>query len=600
MGKTDRVKQRTRKGKRKYQGNQWDLPNCCRRSQNQVVEEISDRLSVPEEENPVPIPTASSSKVQAIVTDSPKQSDRDITGYRFVDMDLLTPVIALLCCPECQTANTLHLHESMKEKMGFASLLTITCQICTFKHEFYSSKQHLKSFDINRRVVYAMRSIGQGYSSIVKFTALINMPSPMTEKNYQKTVKKVTSVVVKVAKETMKEAATEEALKKGSNGNGVTDIAVSCDGTWQRRGFASLNGVFTTIALDNGKVIDCEVMSRYCKACKTNEKLKTTDRYTYDIWFDKHKMKCHLNHVGSAGAMEVTGAQRIFSRSIENYSLRYYKFLGDGDSKSYPSVQNIYDGIEIEKLECVGHVQKRVGNRLLNLKKNVKGLGGRGNLTKAQIDRLQNYFGIAVRSNVGDLKEMQKAVRACLFHVASSSKNNYHNAYCPTGETSWCKYQRDKALGTSDYKAGKGLPLKVIKHVKPIFEDLSKESLLQKCLHGQTQNRNESFNSLIWERLPKSTYVSLNQLRLGSYDAIAHFNIGKQSSIRIFKQLNMEPGRYMTKQCSSLNRKRLFRSSYGAKESVKKRRKIIRGLKKTGMDQTDEIEGEVYKAGEYV
>ena len=139
-----------------------EKPSCRRRKQ--------------EEGNQVPISTASSSKVQAIVTDSPKHSDVNITGYRIVDMDLLTPVIALLCCPECQTTSSLRLHESFKEKMGFASLLTISCQICTFKHEFYSSKQHLKSFDINRRVVYAMRNIGQGYSSIVKFTALMNMP----------------------------------------------------------------------------------------------------------------------------------------------------------------------------------------------------------------------------------------------------------------------------------------------------------------------------------------------------------------------------------------------------------------------------------------
>jgi len=101
-------------------------------------------------------------------------------------------------------------------------LLTITCQTRTFKHEFYSSKQHLKSFAINR----AMRNIGQGYSSIVKFTALMNMPPPMTEKNYQKTTKKVTPVTVKVAKETMKEAAAELA-KKESTENDVTDIAVS-------------------------------------------------------------------------------------------------------------------------------------------------------------------------------------------------------------------------------------------------------------------------------------------------------------------------------------------------------------------------------------
>ena len=37
--------------------------------------------------------------------------------------------------------------------------------------------------------------------------------------------------------------------------------------------------------------------------------------------------------------------------------------------------------IKVQKLECVGHVQKRVGNRLRKLKEHVKGLGGKRELT---------------------------------------------------------------------------------------------------------------------------------------------------------------------------------------------------------------------------
>ena len=81
----------------------------------------------------------------------------------------------------------------------------------------------------------------------------------------------------------------------------------------------------------------------------------------------------------------------------------------------------------IRKLECVGHVQKRVGTRLRNLKKIVKNLGGRGKLTNKTIDRLQNYYGIAVRSNSGNLIGMKKAIHDTLFHVASSKKNNWHD-----------------------------------------------------------------------------------------------------------------------------------------------------------------------------
>ena len=59
------------------------------------------------------------------------------------------------------------------------------------------------------------------------------------------------------------------------------------------------------------------------------------------------------------------------------------------------------------KKECVGHVQKRVGTALRNLKKENKGLGGKWKVTDALIDRLQNYYGIAIRSNVGNLEAMK-------------------------------------------------------------------------------------------------------------------------------------------------------------------------------------------------
>ena len=49
------------------------------------------------------------------------------------------------------------------------------------------------------------------------------------------------------------------------------------------------------------------------------------------------------------------------------------------------------------KYECIGHYQKRVGTRLLEKKKNVKKLGGKGRLTNAKINTFQNYFSIALR-----------------------------------------------------------------------------------------------------------------------------------------------------------------------------------------------------------
>ena len=67
-----------------------------------------------------------------------------------------------------------------------------------------------------------------------------------------------------------------------------------------------------------------------------------------------------------------------------------------------------YPGTVVQKLESVGHVQKRVGARLRKLKSSDKtplsdgkSLSGKGRLTEKMINKLQNYFGIAVQQCTG-------------------------------------------------------------------------------------------------------------------------------------------------------------------------------------------------------
>jgi len=120
----------------------------------------------------------------------------------------------------------------------------------------------------------------------------------------------------------------------------------------------------------------------------------------------------------------------------------------------------------------VGHYQKKDWFACEKIeKKNT--LGGRGRLTDATIDQLQNYFGIVIRQNAGNLKEMQAGTRATLFHVSSSVKNNWHNPHYPTGPESLCRYSRDKTTGMDTYKPGPGLPLEIVLLLKPIFEELT-------------------------------------------------------------------------------------------------------------------------------
>jgi len=115
------------------------------------------------------------------------------------------------------------------------------------------------------------------------------------------------------------------------------------------------------------------------------------------------------------------------------------------------------------------------------------------------IDRLQNYYGIAIRSNVGNLLEMKKAIYASLMHCASSKDRNLH-CYCPEGADSWCRFNRDIANGTKLFKPGPGLPVEIIAELKPIYLRLSEDALLTRCLDGKPRIK----RSLKWDNMGAS------------------------------------------------------------------------------------------------
>ena len=292
--------------------------------------------------------------------------------------------------------------------------------------------------------------------------------------------------------------ATIEIHSNTSNTNNfaiVVDTSVSCDGIWHCSSFSSNNCVFAVISLDNGKVLDVDPMLKFYKGCIMKNDLKQKDPSAYAQWRNSHI--CEFNYVGTARGMETEGAKRVFQRSIERHNLHYVEYLGNGDNKSYLSVKDVYEGLEIKKSELVGYYQMIIHTRLRKLKKKGKGLMRRDRLTDAIIDRLQNFGGVTIRQNQGNLEIMKSSLLASLIHVASKEDNNFPFAHCPTGSDSWCLFNADKVNQTNTCTPGPGLPNDVIYKIRPIYLELSKESELVKCFHGKTQKPNESFSGMI-------------------------------------------------------------------------------------------------------
>ena len=140
----------------------------------------------------------------------------------------------------------------------------------------------------------------------------------------------------------------------------------------------------TAISTVTGKVIDIEIMSKDCKECTVWRNKEHTQEW------EGHQHLCQANHLGSSGSMDASGLLAIFQWSVESYAVLYTEFLGDGDSKAHKLIVNeaVYAKREVSKLDCVGHVQKRLGSRLRWLKKRMGQAAAQWQYWKA--DKQQN------------------------------------------------------------------------------------------------------------------------------------------------------------------------------------------------------------------
>ena len=257
-------------------------------------------------------------KVETIKNSEPTFDERSIIDNRIVDMELFAAVVHMLGCPFCKNTRII-LQEDQEKKKGLASLLTVKCTSCDFCTVFYTSRSYHNTFDIDTRAAaYSMRAIGQGYAGLESLTSLMNLPKPVTANNYDKLIYRLVKTTKVVADITMQD--TCEKLRADSSSDAIKDVEVSSDGTWQHRGYSSLNGVVTVISIKNGKALDIEPMSRACKACVLKEPFKKTDPLAFEEWKTSHV--CKLNHSGSAGNMEPVGAKRIWERSLQKNKLR--------------------------------------------------------------------------------------------------------------------------------------------------------------------------------------------------------------------------------------------------------------------------------------
>ena len=419
-------------------------------------------------------------------------------------------------------------------------------------------------------------------------------------------------------------------------------MTVTYDGTWSKRGFTALYGVGVVAALDTGRVLDTQVMCRYCGPCAVHNAKLTPEEFQQ--WYETHKDCCKLNHIGSSPSMEAAAAVILWKRSESRLNLRYVNVVSDGDSKTMKTLRKkkpYGEEMKLTKYECVGHVQKRLGRAIIDLRtkppmetvmvthpavrarratkkrsavkaspeftetviKKVQ-VGGAGGITKNNYLVLQQYYGNAICQHAGDLEGMVEACWAVYYHSISADDNPQHHC-CPKGATSWCSYQRAMAFSQEvphhkDLKDPKRLiPPRLEKHVKPIFERLCNRSLLERCVMGATQNQNESFNSVVWVRCSKTDFSSPVTVKLAVNLAVLTFNRGMIALTSVLGHLGIQLGPLGLRCLESKDADRIQWAASKASDVAKRIRQSRERCRAEHEERMIASEGVSYEAGRF-
>ena len=545
-------------------------------------------------------------------------------GFKIIDFDLLKQSLeAAFICALCKTDKTgIDIMVDEKKRKGLEESLSFMCKNCGNETLLQTSKALTgrKVSEVNARSVIASSSMG--HARLSDFCGIIGLPPPLAKSSYQQQLKNICKHIVQATEGVLIEASeklieiTEKEepfqIQFDDSGRKIANVGVTVDGTWQKRGHSSRIGVVFVMSVRTGAVLDYVIKSKTCNECRCHEKDdKETDQYKY--WHENHKSRCEINHEGSSGEMEASGAIEIFLRSIESRGLQYIDFVGDGDSSSFGRVKEALEGkygkdYEVRKEECVGHIQKRIGTALREFKNKRKScklsdgkyVGGKGRLTKVVIDNIQNYYGSAIRNSKGSIDGMKQSIKAIQHHCII---NNYlsleeQHQFCPKDRDTWCKFWKEKLYNDGKYCQDKRLPGVFFEELTPIFQRLSDDALLQRCLKGLTQNQNESLNGQVWtNRCPKTMYCGTTKVKIAVCEAVSMWNTGAASRALLMKSLGIKDlGPHTLKYLRNQNKQRLQNSKRKSSMEFKTKRKALRHKGKKNKKNSDK---KSYKAGSF-
>ncbi|CAH2097512.1 unnamed protein product [Euphydryas editha] len=180
-----------------------------------------------------------------------------------------------------------------------------------------------------------------------------------------------------------------------------------------------------------------------------------------------------------------------------------------------------------------------------------------------------------------------------------SSDENPQHQFCPEGEDSWCKWRKAEAKNELDQFHHDKPPLipEVQVAIKPVFEDLSKDELLIRCLGAETQNNNEYFSLLIWTFAPKHLHSGPKIVEIASYLSVITFNKDFEDVLKVMSVMGCRIGREAHTYVEKRDEMRISRSERRVSDAVKQARIDSRAKESDLKEFQEEEEGILYGPG---
>ena len=137
----------------------------------------------------------------------------------------------------------------------------------------------------------------------------------------------------------------------------------------------------------------------------------------------------------------------------------------------------------------------------------------------------------------------------------------------------------------------------MLSEITPVYEDLSSENLLQRCIGGFTQNNNESLNALIWSFAPKRVFSGAKTVKIVSYLAESIFNEGYKSLLKMMHIMNIKIEPNAVALCTEMDDARILIADARSFEASKEERVERRVMRADLAETFYEEEGPLYEEG---